>query len=209
MLEAALGEYKRRGRPVESTGWDAETIYAYMKQLTKLRKADILKAKLVGGWAWRLPKASESGEPAELPDLLDICKSFKLDVNESELHAIDGTPQKAPPFALQKHSKSGRGLLVDNGTGNKLMLPFPFEQYQLYKTDMGWAVWSGEPNEPELCATLFQHSESPDPPTRKRHKGPQDTPHRKAPPGVASDPKMLPGMKQTGRTCAQRWVCWQ
>lgn len=62
MLEAAAGEYQRRGRPVEWTQWSLRDIHAFMSYQNATRSA----GDEVGGYARFLPKA-QGYEPAQLP----------------------------------------------------------------------------------------------------------------------------------------------
>ena len=68
MCTAALAQYTRRGRPVEVTGWGPSDIFKYMRwQFNEVNCGRLSKRKL-GGLAWKLPRKSDTGEPAPLPD---------------------------------------------------------------------------------------------------------------------------------------------
>jgi len=68
MCTAAQAQYTRRGKPAEVTGWGPSDIHKYMRWQFNEVNCGRLSKKNLGGLAWKLPRKSESGEPAPLPD---------------------------------------------------------------------------------------------------------------------------------------------
>ena len=68
IVRAASGQYARRNKPAERTGWGPSEIHSYMKwQLEQFRLGRI-KRDAVGGFSWSLPERdSKTGAPAPLP----------------------------------------------------------------------------------------------------------------------------------------------
>ena len=67
-IQAGLGEYTARNKPLEWTGWSLDQVVKFMQwQLFRVCEKQLAEDRL-GGRAWELPKKSASGEPAPLPD---------------------------------------------------------------------------------------------------------------------------------------------
>lgn len=81
-------------------------MHAYMRYQFHLLKTGKLKKRDIGGWAWKLPKASDSGEPAPLPDeVIDFQKRQATDKRRSDKRARQSSSQsdiaEDPRYSLE------------------------------------------------------------------------------------------------------------
>ena len=65
--KATLGEYTARGKPIEHTGWNADKIHIYIQVQLAALDSKVITEDELGGWSWKLPAKSDTGEPAPLP----------------------------------------------------------------------------------------------------------------------------------------------
>ncbi|CAK8990345.1 Uncharacterized protein SCF082_LOCUS2181 [Durusdinium trenchii] len=172
VLEAAHSAYCRRNKPVETTGWTPGDIHKFMTwQLDQYQRGRVRKSE-VGGFAWKLPKRGEGGEPAPLPaavvDFLKSKKKGRAEESEQEDEEEDDSP-----FSLEKDGVNF--FLVENDTNRRVALPALKKKgvaYSLYSADGEWAVAGGNPgdDDPEYCSDIFEKAFPKDKTLMKRKK---------------------------------------
>ena len=213
-MSAALSSYKRRNNPAEHTGWGPREIHAYMQwQLDQYQRGKIRRGDL-GGHSWKLPKKSETGEPATLPaDVLAFSKpkrdeskkkrkrssSSSSAASEEEDDEEEGTGSDVEGFKLRQEDEEF--FLLEVARDRRVQLAKlkkkKGKEYVLYTADGKAAIAGGNPGDdtPEYCHVLFSRVYGDDKKLKKEKKGKEDK-------LVAADfskkPMMLKGMTATG-----------
>ena len=167
LQEIFSNEYNRRGRPVEHTQWDPDTVRRYMRyRLSKLRVG-----QNCGCYKHNLPAAGADNTPAPLPAEVIAWekssegvpkKSSKVTAHEP----LDGEDIRDPEekylsdaaYELDLDKETKCYTLRHCETGDEVVLDDlpPGGKYQIYKTETGLTcLWAGVDSRPEYACDVF------------------------------------------------------
>ena len=65
MVKLLKDEYKKRGQPLDSTGWSPKEVRQFMTWQFDVQKPK--KKDSIGGFSWLLPEKGIGGRPASMP----------------------------------------------------------------------------------------------------------------------------------------------
>ncbi|CAJ1439296.1 unnamed protein product [Effrenium voratum] len=168
LQEIFSNEYNRRGRPVEHTQWDPDTVRRYMRyRLSKLRVG-----QNCGCYKHNLPAAGADNTPAPLPAEVIAWekssegvpkKSSKVTAHEP----LDGEDIRDPEekylsdaavYELDLDKETDCYTLRHCETGDEVVLDdLPKGgKYRIYKTETGLTcLWAGVDSRPEYACDVF------------------------------------------------------
>lgn len=155
MLKSVRGEYARRGKPLERTGWSVFEVHDFMQAwLQKIETGED-----VGVRAHQLPKRPNEQEPAPMPDW--VIKYHEERADAEEVNDSDG-PADYPSegYKIRRGSNRGPWQLSHPDVSSMVELPgLPNKEakYYVYHTRDGDCVWvTDESSEPQFCKDIFE-----------------------------------------------------
>lgn len=189
VLDAASSQYTRRSRPLEVTAWGPSEVARYMRWQLHMHKQGKVKRGAIGGFGWKLPKKSEDGEPAPLPDeVVSFEKKRKSqdisqdsdddnaeeaeDDGESVEPGSDAAEDEVEDYSVQGPTKKDKNwYLVQVATGKRVQL-LESGPFTLYVHDGQSCIISALEDEGTFCAGHFPKKIKPAPKDEKKPSEP-------------------------------------
>eukprot|EP00435_Cladocopium_sp_Y103_P042015 s1084_g11.t1 len=212
VLDAASSQYTRRVKPLEATAWGPAEVSRYMRWQLDQHKQGKLKKSSVGGFAWKLPKKSEDGEPADLPPEVISWEKKRKSANispdqdqesddDESKEAEPGSEEEVEDYGPTKRDKNWYLMQVETGKRVQLVDSGPFT---LYVHEGQTCIISATDDEGSYCVDHFPQkkpkNEAPPKPTAEKA---EREPNVKAPTRTTPTVKPRPKSESRGSTRAK------
>lgn len=156
MLRSVKGEYARRGKTLERTGWSVFEVHEFMQAWL----ANVKPGEDVGIRAHQLPKRPNDQEPAKMPDWV---KKFHAERGEAEAEEESKEPEADYPtqgYKVRRGSSRSPWQLNHAEIQSVVELP-PLTnkeaKYYVYQSRDGDCLWNtDESSEPQFCKDIFE-----------------------------------------------------